>query len=46
MISEWMELAEKAGLTDVFVPLAVGVVIAGLVFAAQSVAAWFDDRNP
>lgn len=46
MIPEWIELAEKADLTAVFLPLAVAVLIAGLLFAAQSIAAWFDDRNP
>jgi len=45
VIPEWMELAEKAGLTAVFLPLAVGVLTAGLVFAVQSIAAWFVDRN-
>lgn len=46
MIPELIQLAEKAGVTTVFLPLAVGVLIAGLVLAAQSIAAWFDDRNP
>ena len=45
-LREWIELAEKAGVTAVFLPLAVGVLITGLLFAAQSIATWFDDRNP
>jgi hypothetical protein len=46
VIPEWVELAERTDLTAVFLPLAVAVLIAGLLVAAQSIAAWFDDRNP
>jgi hypothetical protein len=46
MTLEWRELADKGGATAVLLLLAVGVLIAGLVFLAQSIATWFDDRNP
>ncbi len=46
MIPELIEFAEKAGVTALLLPLAVGLLIGGLVLAAQSIAAWFDDRNP
>jgi len=40
-----MELAERRGLTAALLPFLVGMLIAALVFAAHSIAAWFDNRN-
>jgi len=45
VIPEWIEFAERAGVTSVLLPVAVGVLIAGLVLAAPSIAAWFDDQD-
>jgi len=45
VIQELVALAEKAGLLAVLLPLALGVVVAAMVFLGQNVAGWFDDRN-
>ena len=42
MIPTLTEFAEKLGFTAVLVPF----VLAGLVSLTQSVAQWFDERNP
>jgi hypothetical protein len=46
MIPELTALAQTLGVSAVLIPLALGVLVTGMVFLAQSVAAWFDDRNP
>jgi hypothetical protein len=42
MIPNLTEFAEKPG----FTVMLVSFVLAGLVFLTQSVAEWFDERNP
>ena len=42
MIPNLTEFAKKLGFTAVLVPF----VLAELVFLTQSVAQWFDERNP
>jgi hypothetical protein len=42
MIPNLTEFAKKLGFTAVLVPF----VLAGLVLQTQSVAQWFDERNP
>jgi hypothetical protein len=46
VIQELVALAERAGLIAVLLPLALGVVVAGMVFLGRSVGEWFHDRNP
>ena len=46
MIRELATLGEQLGLGFALLPLAFAVLVTGLVFAAQSMARWFDDRNP
>ena len=46
MIPNLTELAEELGLAAVLVPLVLAALLTGLVFLAQSVAQWFDERNP
>jgi len=45
VIPNLTELAEKPGLTVVLVPLALAVLLTGLVFPVQTVAQWFYERN-
>jgi hypothetical protein len=46
MIPELTGLGEQFGLGVALVPLAFAALVTGIVFAAQSLAQWFNDRNP
>ena len=46
MIPDLAALREQFGLAVALVPLVFAVLVTGMVFAAQSVAQWFEDRNP
>ena len=46
MILNLAELAEKLGLAGVLVSLVLAALLTALVFIAQSVAQWFDERKP
>jgi len=37
---------EQFGLGVALVPLVFAVLVTGIVFAAQLLAQWFEDRNP
>jgi hypothetical protein len=40
------ELAAKLGVNGAFLAPLFAALITGLVFLAQSVVGWFEDRNP
>jgi hypothetical protein len=46
VIQNFTELTERLGINAVFVPLVVAAVLTATIFFAQSVARWFEDRNP
>jgi len=40
------EIAELLGVSPAFVPIVLAALLTGIVLAVQSVARWFEDRNP
>jgi len=46
MIPRLLVLGEQLGFGASLLPLAFAVLLTGMVFVAQSLAHWFDDRNP
>jgi len=46
VIPNLAELAERLGVSPAFVPLAFVALLTALALFVQSVARWFEDRNP
>ena len=46
MIPNLLELWRRVSLAPVFAALMLAGLLTSIVFFAQSIAAWFDDRNP
>jgi hypothetical protein len=46
VIPSLLEISRRFGLTPPLAVLVLAVMLTGIVFFAQSIARWFDDRNP